>query len=132
MIASIFISIIVIIFVLVLIYLILNRGKYEAELAVITIFIIYFISEITYFILFNLSAEIFLDIPFALILWYISIITRIFAIGIFAALHNFELNKNSKVRFLTALVYIFLVGVFLSLLFVPDSFTVIQKDFEYF
>jgi len=50
----------------------------------------------------------------------------------FASIHNLELNKDSKVRFLPALIYIFIGGIFLSLLFVPDSFTVIQKDFEYF
>jgi len=132
MIASVFISTFVIILVFGIIYVILNRGKYEAELAITITFIIYFMSEITYFISFNLSAETFFDISSSLILWYISIIIRNFSIGIFAALHNFELNRDSKVRFLTALVYIFIVGIFFSLLFVPDSFTVIQKDFEYF
>ncbi len=132
MIASIFIITIVIIFVFGVIYVILNRVKYKAELPLFITIIVYFVSEITYFISFNLSAERFFDIPFALILWYISIITRKFSIGIFASLHNFELNKDSKVRFLTSLIYIFIVGIFFSQLFVPDSFTVIQKDFEYF
>jgi len=50
----------------------------------------------------------------------------------FAAIHNLELNKDSKVRFLPALIYIFIGGIILSLLFVPDSFTVIQIGIEYY
>ena len=132
MIASIFISTFVIIFVFVVAYILLNRGKYATRVGFLVIIIIYFLSEITYFISFNLSAENFFNIPFALIIWYISIITRNFSIGMFASIHNFELNKDSKVRFLPVLIYIFIGGIILSLLFVPDSFTVIQKDFEYF
>jgi len=132
MIASIFISIFVIIYLIDIIYIILNKQKYEAELGFFILLILFFISEVTYFISFNLSAEIFFDIPLALIIWYISIITRIISVGMTASIHNLELNKDSKVRFLPALIYIFIGGIFLSLLFVPDSFTVIQKDFEYF
>ena len=132
MIASIFISIFVIILVFFTFYVLLNRGKYEAEVEFFVILVIYFISEVTYFISFNLSAEYFFNIPLALIMWYISIITRNVSVGMFASIHNLELNKDSKVRFLPALVYIFIGGIFLSLLFVPDSFTVIQKDLEYF
>ena len=129
MIASIFISIFVLIFVFGIIYVLLNRRKYEVEVGFLIILIIYFISEITYFISFNLSAENFFNIPFALIIWYISIITRHLSVGMFAIIHNFELNKDSRVRFLPALIYLFIGGISLSLLFVPDTFTVIQKDF---
>jgi len=132
MIASVFIITFVIIFAFGTIYVLLKRRKYEVEVGFLITFIIYFISEITYFISFNLSAENFFNISLALIIWYISIITRHFSIGIFASIHNFELNKDSRVRFLPALIYIFIGGIGLSLLFVPDSFTVIQKDFEYF
>jgi len=132
MIASIFISTIVIIFVFVIFYVLLNRGKYEAEVGFVVIVVIYLISEITYFITFNLAAEKFFNISLALIIWYISIITRNISVGMFASIHNFELNKDSKVRFLPTLIYIFIGGIFLSLLFVPDSFIVIQKGFEYY
>jgi len=132
MIASLFISFFVIIFVFGIVYVLLNRRKYEVEVGFLIILIIYFINEITYFISFNLSAENFFNIPFALIIWYISIITRHLSVGMFAIIHNFELNKDSRVRFLPVLIYIFIGGISLSLLFVPDSFTVIQKDFEYF
>ena len=132
MIASIFISTIVIIFVFGVIYVLLNRGKYETRVGFFAVIIIYFINEITYFISFNLSAENFFNTPFALIIWYISIITRNISIGMFASMHNFELNKDSRVRYLPTLIYIFIGGIILSLLFVPDSFIVIQKDFEYF
>ena len=132
MIASIFISTIVIIFVFGAIYVLLNRGKYETRVGFFVVTIIYFISEITYFISFNLSAENFFNTPIALIIWYISIITRNFSIGMFASIHNLELNKDSKVRYLPTLIYIFLGGIILSLLFVPDSFIVIQRGFEYF
>ena len=132
MIASIFINILVIIFVFGFIYILLKRRKYEVEFGFLVILIIYFISEITYFISFNLSAEDFFNISLALIIWYISIITRNLSIGIFASIHNLELNKDSRIRFLPALIYLFIGGIFFSLLFVPDSFTVVQKDFEYF
>jgi len=132
MIASIFISIFVIIFLFGIVYVLLKRRKYEVEVGFLIILIIYFISEITYFISFNLSAEIFFNIPLALIIWYISIITRNLSIGIFASIHNLELNKDNIVRFLPALIYIFIGGIILSQLFVLDSFNVIQKGFEYF
>ena len=132
MIASIFISIYVLLYVIGIIYLILNRDKYHAEIRFLILLIIYFVSEIIYFISFHLSAEIFFNIPLALIIWHISIITRNISVGLFASMHNLELNKDSKVRFLPALIYIFIGGIFLSLLFVPNSFTVIQKDNEYF
>lgn len=132
MIASIFISIYIIILSAGIIYLIFKREYYEAEIGFIIILIVYFVSEITYFISFNLSAENFYEIPSALIIWYLSIITRNVSIGMFAAIHNLELNKNSKVRFLPALIYIFMGGIILSLLFVPDSFTVIQIGIEYY
>lgn len=132
MIASVFIITFVIIFAFGTIYVLLNRGKYEAEVGFFITILIYFISEIIYFISFNLSAEYFFNIPLALIIWYISIITRNISIGMFASLHNIKLNKESRVRFLSSTIYIFIGGIGLSLLFVPDSFTVIQKDFEYF
>ena len=132
MIASLFISFFVIIFVFSTVYVLLNRRKYEVEVGFLIILIIYFINEITYFISFNLSAENFFNVSLTLILWYISIITRHLSVGMFTIIHNFELNKDSRVRFLPVLIYIFIGGISLSLLIVPDSFTVIQKDFEYF
>ena len=132
MIVSIFISIFIIIFIFGLIYIILNRAKYEAEIQIKFIVSIYFISEITYIISFHLSSETFFDISLALIFWYISIIARNFSIGMFASVHNLELNKDSKIRFLPALIYIFLGGIILSLLFVPNSFEVNQIGIEYF
>jgi len=132
MIASIFVSILVVIYVISIIYLIIKRENYEAEKGLIIFFVIYFVIELIYFISFNLSAENFFDIPTALIIWYISIFTRNFSMGWFASLHNFELNKDSKVRFLPALIYIFMGGIGLSLLFVPDSFTVTQVGIEYY
>jgi len=132
MIASIFISTFVIILVFGIIYVLLNRSKYEAEVGFIIILVIYFISEVVYYISFNLSAENFFDVPIALLFWYISIIARCISVGIFASIHNLELNKDSKVRFLPALIYIFLGGVTLSLLFAPNSFTVNQIGIEYF
>jgi len=132
MIASLFISFFVIIFVFSTVYVLLNRRKYEVEVGFLIILIIYFINEITYFISFNLSAENFFNVSLTLIIWYISIITRHLSVGMFTIIHNFELNKDSRVRFLPVLIYIFIGGISLSLLIVPDSFTVIQKDFEYF
>ncbi|MBY8988650.1 MAG: hypothetical protein KGD61_09370 [Candidatus Lokiarchaeota archaeon] len=132
MISSIFISIFVIIFVIGIIYLLINREKYEAEIELVIFLVIYFSLEITYFISFNLSTENFFDIPKTLTIWYVSIITRNLSIGIFASMHNLELNKDSKVRFLPALIYIFMGGISLSLLFGPDSFTVILVGIDYY
>jgi hypothetical protein len=50
----------------------------------------------------------------------------------FASIHNLELNKDSKVRFLPVLIYIFTGGILLSFLFVPNSFTVISLGLEYY
>ncbi|MFX0049452.1 MAG: hypothetical protein ACFE8G_15035 [Candidatus Hermodarchaeota archaeon] len=119
------------IFILGFIFVILNRQKYESELGLVITVIIYFVSEIIYFISFNLSTEILFDINLALTFWYISIITRNFSIGIFLSVHNLELNKDSKVRFLPILIYIFLGGIGLSLLFIPNSFVVNELGFEY-
>ncbi|NVM16822.1 MAG: hypothetical protein HWN80_03840 [Candidatus Lokiarchaeota archaeon] len=132
MIASIFISIYLIFLGSGIIYVIFKRENYEVEISFLIIIIAYFVSEITYFISFNLSAETFFVIPLSLFIWYLSIITRNFSIGMFAAIHNLELNKDSKVRFLPALIYIFIGGIIFSLLFVPDSFKVIQIGNEYY
>lgn len=132
MIASIFIIIYIIFLGAGIIYVVIKREKYKAEVGFFIILITYLISEITYFISFNLSGENYFDIPLASILWYISIITRIISIGIFASIHNIELNKDSKVRFLPVLVYIFLGGILLGLLLTPHSFTVVQLGIEYY
>ncbi|NVM44370.1 MAG: hypothetical protein HWN79_05585 [Candidatus Lokiarchaeota archaeon] len=120
------------IFLIGTIYVILNREKYDVETTFFITLVTYFLSEIFYFISFNLSAENFFDIPIALVFWYISIITRSISIGLFASMHNLELNKGSKVRSLPALVYIFVGGSVLSFLFVPNSFTIIQIGIEYY
>ena len=118
-------------FIFGLIYFILNRKKYESELGLAITVFVYFISETIYFISFNLSTESLLDINLALIFWYTSIIARNFSTGVFLSVHNLELNKDSKVRFLPVLIYIFLGGISLSLLFVPNSFVVNELAFEY-
>ena len=115
MIASIFIIIYVIFLGAGIIYVVIKREKYKAEVGFFIILIIYLISEVTYFLSFNLSAENYFDVPPASILWYISIVTRNLSIGIFASIHNIELNKDSKVRFLPVFVYIFLGGIILGL-----------------
>ena len=134
MIATIFISIYVTVIIAGLIYVIFKREKYLIEKGFLIIILIYFLSEITYFTLFNLSAENFFENPIALLLWYISIIARIISIGMFATIHNLELNKDSRVRLFPALLYIFLGGIILSFLFMPDSFTVtsIRNEYYYF
>jgi len=132
MIASVFASIFVAIFLVGTIYVIFNREKFEVETVLFITLVSYFISEIFYFISFNLSAENFFAIPIALVFWYISIIARSVSIGLFASMHNLELNKDSKVRFLPALVYIFVGGSSLSFLFVPNSFTISQIGIEYY
>jgi hypothetical protein len=132
MIATIFISIYVTFIIAGLIYVIFKREKYLIEKGFLITSLIYFSSEITYFILFNLSAENFFGIPIALFLWYFSIIARVISIGMFATIHNLELNKDSRVRLLPALLYIFLGGVTLSFLFLPNSFTVISIRNEYY
>jgi hypothetical protein len=132
MIASIFISIYIIFLGAGLIYIIIKRENYETEIGFFIILIIYLITEITNFISFNLSSENFFDVPLASIFWYTSLITRNISIGMFASIHNLELNKDGKVRFLPVLIYFFLGGIFLSLLFAPDSFLVIQVGIEYY
>ncbi len=132
MIASVFVSIFLLIFLIGILYVIINREKFEVETTFSITIVSYFLSEIFYFISFNLSAENFFDIHIALVFWYISIITRSISIGLFASMHNLELNKDSKVRFLPALIYIFVGGSILSFLFVPNSITIIQIGIEYY
>ena len=132
MIASIFISILAVNYIIGIIYLILNSRKFEAEIGMIIFLALYFIFELIYFISFQLSTEVFFDIPISSIFWYISIITRNISIGMFASMHNLELNKKSKIRFLPALIYIFIGGIIFSILLVPNSFTVIIIGIDYY
>ena len=124
MIAYIFISIFVIIYAIGTIYVVKHRKKYNLETNFLMSIITYLIFEGIYTVSFNLSAEKSFNISSALVLWIISILSRIISIGHFSSLHNIELIKNSKIRLLSMMSYIFMYGIIISQLLYPNSFTI--------
>ena len=132
MIAYIFISIFVIIYAIGTIYVVKHRKKYNLETNFLMSIITYLIFEGIYTVSFNLSAEKSFNISSALVLWIISILSRIISIGHFSSLHNIELIKNSKIRLLSVMSYIFMYGIIISQLLYPNSFTLVETDIEYY
>jgi hypothetical protein len=131
MIGIIFISIFIGILLIGFTYSIYFRDKYEVEIEFAIVIVIYFINQALYFIIFNLATEVYFNIEVTKILWKLSIFIRIFSIGLWSSIHSVELHKHSIVRFLAIIIYFFLEGIIISLLFFPNSFLVIQDIYNY-
>ena len=131
MIAVIYLTIFFSIFVIGTLYGILNREKYEAEVGFYLFLIIYFASEMIYFFLFNLSTENYFSEEISIVLWSLSIFSRVFSIGLFTSSTILELHKNSKLKLLPLIFFIFIEGIIFSLLLFPNSFIVVKDNFNY-
>ena len=132
MIATIFISIFIIIYTIGIIHVVIHREKYNSDIHFLIIIILYLIFEGIYIVSFNLSAEKVFNTSSALALWHVSVIARITSIGQFASIHNGELSKDSKIKMFSVMSYIFMFGVIISLLFYPNSFALVETDLEYY
>lgn len=131
MIAVIYLTIFFSLFIIGTLYVIINREKYEAEVGFYLFLIIYFTSEIIYFFLFNISTENYFTEEISIVLWSLSIFSRIFSIGLWTFSTILELHKNSKVKLLPIIFFIFIDGIIFSLLLFPNSFLVIKETFNY-
>lgn len=107
------------------------REKYETETRFSILFIIFFINQALYFTFFNLATQNYFTIEISITLWKLSIFFGIFTIGLWSSLHTEELHKHSVVRYLAIIVYFFLEGIIISLLFYPGSFYVILDNNNY-
>jgi len=132
MIATIFISIFFIIYAIGIIHLVIHRKNYYPETPLLLVAVSYLILEGIYIVSFSLSADKGFNTSSALTLWYISILARITSIGQIASIHNGTLIKDSKIKIFPGLSYLFMFGVIISLLFCPNSFTLIETDLEYY
>ncbi|MFX1402136.1 MAG: hypothetical protein ACFE8V_12920 [Promethearchaeota archaeon] len=126
MIGIIYISIFIGILFIGFIYSIYFRDRYEIETEFAIVIVIYFINQALYFVFFNLSIESYFNIEVSQIFWKLSIFIRIFSIGLWSSIQGVELHKHSIIRFLGIIIYFFLEGIIISLLFSPNSFLVIQ------
>ena len=113
------------------IYAFLARERYKAELGFFIIIILYIANEIVHFISFNLAVEALYDVDSSMVFWIRALIGRIFSIAIFSAIHTAELHKDSKIRFLPIMIYLFLIGAIMSLIFLPNTFTISQHNGDY-
>lgn len=131
MIGIIYISIFIGILLIGTIKSIYARDKYEAEISFAIVVFLYFLALILFFILFNLSVENYFGIEVSEVLWKFSIFIRIYSIGLFSSIHIVEVHKHSKIKFLAIIIYFFLEGIIISLLFFPDSFLIAQQNSNY-
>jgi hypothetical protein len=74
---------------------------------------------------------IFFDEIFALILWKSSIVVSLFALGLMSSLHSLMIGYK-KIEIFTGLIFSFLGGIIVYLVFFLDSFEVKQIGFYYF
>ena len=132
MIATTFISIFIIIYSIGITHVVIHRENYDPENLFLIVLVSYLIFEGIYIVSFSLSAEKGFNTSSALTLWYISVIARITSIGQFASIHNSELIKDSKIKIFPGLSYLFMFGLIISILFNPNSFTLIETDLEYY
>ena len=132
MIAYIFLGIFIIIYAIGIIDVIFRRERNDVEVNFLISMITYFFFEGIYILTFSLSADKSLDISIVSAFWYISILARIISIGHFSSLHNVELVKDRKIKLYSVMSYIFMFGVIVSQILIPNSFTLIETDLEYY
>lgn len=131
MFAIVFIALYISVILIGIIFVLLRREQYKAELGFFFVVIIYFIGEILYFITFNLSTEKIFDLSLSKFIFTISLICRISSTTLWSSSHSSELNKTNKVRFLPLILYLFLFGIISSLIIDPDSFKIMISGVNY-
>ena len=114
-------SIIISIIQIVSIYL--ARHNFDTKLNIILNILVFLFMGVIFFTSFFLSTETYLPKNIVLILWYISIISWVFSISLLSINHKFVIKFEEKV-ILLIILYSFIIGIILGLLFLSDSFKI--------
>jgi len=121
------ISISVIISIYAIIYISEHRENYGTKRTYILMILIYLIVGICYFTTFSLSSMTYFKRDTALILWKISMIIRIPAMLLLFSL-RISIIDSHKEKFTYVSIICFLGGFIVSLLFLPNSFEIMNVE----
>lgn len=131
--AFIYIAIYLAIFSLSIITVIIERKKYKPENIFLFTVIFWYILHTSYFIFFSTATfNIFYE-ETAIIFWYLSIFFQIASITSWTSFYILELHKNSKIKILVILMFIFFSGIIFGLLYDSPSFnsSIIDQNINY-
>ena len=122
LIAFIYIAIHLTIFSLSIITVTIERKKYKPEKSFLYTTIFGYIFNTSYFFFFVLATfNLFYEI--ALIFWYLSIFIQIASITSWTSFYILSLHKNSKIKILVILIFIFMSGIIIGFLYDSHSFS---------
>ncbi len=124
------VSISVIISIFAIIYFSTHRENYGTKHTLILMILIYLIGGICYFTTFGLSSMTFFEKDVALILWKISMIIRIPAMLLLFSL-RISIIDSQKAKFTYISIISFLGGLIVGLLFLPNSFEIMNVEGVY-
>ena len=126
----IFVSISVIISIFAIIYFSTHHENYGTKQTLILMILIYLIGGICYFTTFSLSSMTYFKSDIALILWKISMIIRIPAMLLLFSL-RISIIDTHKAKFTYISIISFLGGLIVGLLFLPNSFEIMNVEGVY-
>lgn len=124
------VSISVIISIFAIIYFSTHRENYGTKQRLTLMILIYLIGGICYFTTFSLSSMTYFKSDIALILWKISMIIRIPAMLLIFSL-RISIIDSQKAKFTYISIICFLGGLIVGLLFIPNSFEIMNVEGVY-
>ena len=124
------VSISVIISIFAIIYFSTHHENYGTKQRLTLMILIYLIGGICYFTTFSLSSMTYFKSDIALILWKISMIIRIPAMLLIFSLRISIINSQ-KAKFTYISIICFLGGLIVGLLFIPNSFEIMNVEGVY-
>ncbi len=122
MIAFIYIAIYLVLFLLGIIVTILERRKYKPEFSLLFTIMLWYFLQTSYYNFFIIATFNLFPKETALVFWYLSIFFQIVSITSWTSFHILELHKNSKIKIVVILMFIFISGIILGLLYDSPSF----------
>lgn len=131
--AFIYIVIHLAIFSLSIITVFIVRKKYKPEKSFLYTTIFGYILLAIYFIVFIFATFTIFNREIALIFWYLSIFFQIASITIWTSFYILELHKNSKIKIVVILMFLFISGIIFGLLYdsPPFNSSVIDQNINY-
>ena len=116
-----------------IITVIIEGRKYKPEKIFLFTITFWYILHASYFIFFSMATfNIFYE-ETALIFWYLSIFFQIASITVWTSFYILELHKNSKIKIVVILMFIFFSGIIFGLLYDSPSFnaSLIAQNINY-
>ena len=131
--AFIYIAVCLVLFPLSIIIAIIERKKYKPEKSFLFTILLWYILQASYFISFSIATFNIIHEETALIFWYLSIFFQIASITSWTSFFILELHKNSKIKIMVILMFIFISGIIFGLLYDSTSFnsSVIDQNINY-